>query len=240
MIKKTALRTILATTLLCGLASMLSAAHHEGTNFTGIWQLTDENGEPFYLELRNDRTAHSTYAKGPNGALGEAGVWRMDGDRAMISYDTGWVDIIQRSGQGYEKLAYDNGVSLSGAPSNRTIAVRTGPAKKSLYEPVPESMFVGYWKLLDEKEETFYLHVKSDHTAQSTYAGGKFGIFGEHGTWRWETNRILIAYDSGWVDVLIPVGKEVVKFSYAPGQKVEGTPDNTSKALRADPAEVKR
>ena len=87
-------------------------------------------------------------------------------------------------------------------------------------------------KKLFENNKTFHLQLKKDKSAQTTYSGSENGVFGEHGTWRFETNRVLITYDSGWVDIITKHGNSYYKVAYAPNQRLFTKPNNNSIATK--------
>lgn len=202
----------------------------------GLWSCRDENNTPFLILIRPDFTAHSTYASSDRGLLGEQGVWRMDGDRLMVAYDSGWVDFITADGDGYTKSAYANGMSIAGAAQNTSSAVKR--ADTSAWPNAQSDNFIGVWKLTDENDEPFFLRIKTDFTARSTYPSGVAGVFGETGIWRLVDDRAVISYDSGWIDVIVSHNGKLTKYGYAPGTPILGRPDNSSPVHRASTEEV--
>jgi len=214
MKKILALNFILCISLLC-----LSQEE-----YLGVWKLTDTEGDEFLLQLNSDQSVESTYNKGKNRYYPEIGFWRMNGTDAQIIFNNGWMDVIRKAGDGYEKTAYKPG-EKSGKSS---VAMKT--ELKSIWENTDENMFVGVWELKDESEKKFYLKINEDYTAQSTYAEGKFGVFGEIGIWRMESNRIMISYNSGWVDIITHSSGKYYKVAFAPGQRLNTKPQNMSEA----------
>lgn len=201
------------------------------SNFTGIWEFEDEDGDAFLVQITEDHQVISTFAKGDNTILPEEGYWHASDNVLYILYNNGWMDIVRHDKGSYTKTAYAPGTAIGKKGGKTTAAFKTG--RKSLWGVVSESDFTGYWKLLDENEKPFFLHIKADHTARSTYADGTNGVFGENGIWRFEHNRILVIYDSGWVDIIKKQHAVFNKFSYAPGQRIGGKPNNTSSVVRA-------
>lgn len=216
------------------ISSTLTAQQND---FVGVWQLTDEKGDVFHLHIHKDHSAESTYNKGENAYVLEMGFWRMSGDELHVMFNNGWLDVIKKSSNGYTKTAYKPGVKISKKNGNSSVAVKLD--MKSIWKESSESDFVGYWELKDEKGEVFYLHTGADHSAQSTYSDGKYGVFGESGTWRFENNRIVITYNSGWVDIITKSGNNYKKVAYRPGQRTFTKPDNFSDAEKVDNAAVK-
>lgn len=200
--------------------------HSFQNNYIGIWEFTDEIGSPFLLEIKDDHSVISTHAKAADSIVPEEGFWHLSGNELYILYNNGWLDIIRNEKGSYSKTAYAPGQVVSKKNGKTTQVFKTG--RDSLWDPVSESDFVGYWQLYDENDKPFYLHIKADHTARSTYADGANGIFGEVGTWRFEHNRIMVVYDSGWVDCILNTPDGLHKYAFAPGQRLTGKPDNSS------------
>lgn len=206
------------------------------SDFIGIWELTDEDGDSFLIQIAPDHSVISTYAKGENAIVPEEGLWRQNGNELHILYNNGWMDVIKTDKGGYTKTAYAPGIVPGKKGGKSSPAFKTG--RKSLWGPISEDSFTGYWKLLDENKKPFFLNIKADHTAQSTYGKGQSGVFGEHGIWRFEHNRIMVVYDSGWIDYIIKTPSGLKKYSFAPGQRVGSKPNNTSEVVRASADEL--
>lgn len=205
-------------------------------SFTGIWEFSDEDGDTFLVQIAEDNRVISNYAKGDNAIIPEEGYWHLSGNELHILYNNGWMDILRSTKNGYSKTAYKPGETAEKKGGKTSVAFKTG--RKTIWGSTSEAHFTGYWKLLDENKKVFYLHIQEDHSARSTYSDGANGLFGEKGIWRFEQNRIMVMYDSGWVDVITKQGSSFSKFSYAPGQRIGGKPDNTSMVERANMEEL--
>lgn len=203
-----------------------------------VWEVGDGEGGTFLIKLMEGNFARTNYFKGEHGYLGEMGYWHRHGDVTTVLYDSGWSDKIVRNVDGtYTKYGYSPTTGLnSDKPSNQSSAKRV--KDQPLFPPVARDKFIGIWKLVDENGGVFYLDTKADGTARSSYAGGPEGVFGETGVWRHEGNRILIAYNSGWINIIAFGNGEYRKYSYAPGQVYGGKFDNTSSAELVDPKEA--
>jgi hypothetical protein len=88
-------------------ASVLAA---EG--FVGKWKTTDTEGKPFTIWLSDDGTA-----KGDRSGEGLAGMWKEEGNAAVITWDSGWVTKIAKEGDSYKKTALKDGKPV-GSPSD--------------------------------------------------------------------------------------------------------------------------
>ncbi|GHB99875.1 hypothetical protein [Cerasicoccus arenae] len=202
-----------------------------------FWEVGDGEGGTILIKLMPDCFARTNYSKGEHGYLGEMGYWHRAGSVTTVLYDSGWSDVIRKNEDGsFSKNGYSPTTPLDGKPSN------TSPAKqvnqRPLFEPVPVEKFIGVWKLIDENGDMFYLDIKADHTARSSYAGGPEGVFGETGVWRYEGNRITIVYNSGWVNIIVYGDGKFMKYSYGPDQILAGEFNNTSSAEKVAPKEA--
>lgn len=140
----------------------------ETPDYTGLWSAFDGQGNPYYFSIAPDRTAKTLFSS--NFSDVEVGVWREDGNRALMTYTSGWLDVLERNpdGNGMLKVAYEPGVSIANEPSNKSLATRIGP-----------SYFYGNWRLADEHGDAFFIKVNADNTASSTYAKSAAGLKGE-------------------------------------------------------------
>ena len=224
---------------LVGILLILMPTHAllaQQNNFTGIWELTDNTGDRFYIQVSADHTVQSTYAKGDNAIVPQHGLWRMNGNELHITYNNGALDVIQSDKGSYSRTTYAPGEAASKKGGTSTPAFRVGLPQ--LPGAAQEADFSGYWKLQDENQKPFFLRLNADHSARSTYGDGQNGLFGEAGTWRLVHNCVMVLYDSGWVDVIVKKGSSYSKYAFAPGQSVYTKPNNTSAVERASMAET--
>lgn len=205
-------------------------------SFTGIWEFSDKAGDTFLVRITEDNRIITNNTKGSDAPFPREGYWRASGDELHILYNNGELDVLHSTKNGYAKTLYKSGETAGKKAGKTSVAFKTG--RKTIWGSISEKDFTGYWKLLDENKKVFYLHVQEGHSARSTYSDGANGLFGEKGIWRFEQNRIMVMYDSGWIDVITKSGAGLSKFSYAPGQRIGGKPDNTSTVERANMEEL--
>lgn len=209
------------------------------TTFTPeVWEVGDGDGGTFLIKLMDGHYARTNYSRGEHGYLGEQGYWRRHAGVTTVFYDSGWCDVITHMPDGtYTKSGFAPGIDLKGKPSNSSNARQV--KDQPVFPVIPKEDFHGVWKLYDENKDVFYLNILPNGTARSSYAGGKDGVFGETGVWRHEGNRILIAYNSGWVNIIVFNGDDTfAKYSYSPQQVLNGRFDNMSTAEKVDPLEA--
>ena len=87
----------------------------EISDFSGAWKLAHTDGSTFTVNLKEDGTCTSTWAGG------ETGTWKVDGDRALLSWIDGWHDILIKEKDGYRKLGFAPGVAITDPPSNSSV-----------------------------------------------------------------------------------------------------------------------
>ncbi|WP_309386165.1 hypothetical protein [Cerasicoccus frondis] len=100
--------------------------------FIGVWKLEDENGDVFYLITKPDHTARSSYAQGVEGVFGETGVWRHEGNRITIVYNSGWVDIIVFGDEQFKKYSYSPSHIMAGKFDNVSTAEKVDPKQAGI------------------------------------------------------------------------------------------------------------
>ena len=94
------------------LAIVLSASAFAASGFVGKWKTTDTEGKPFTIWLSDDGTA-----KGDRADEGLSGMWKEEGNAAVITWDSGWVTKISKEGNSYKKTALEKGKPV-GSPSD--------------------------------------------------------------------------------------------------------------------------
>ncbi|WP_072392984.1 hypothetical protein [Hyphomicrobium sp. CS1GBMeth3] len=91
----------------------LLGVHEGGKNdntFVGTWAVKDSNDEPFEITL-----SASGAAEADRDGEGMSGTWETEGASAIISWNTGWITKITRTGDTFTKTAYD---TTAAAPTN--------------------------------------------------------------------------------------------------------------------------
>ncbi len=86
------------------LAFALSASAFAAEGFVGKYKTTDTKGEPFTIWLSNDGNA-----KGDRANEGLSGMWKEEGNAAVITWDSRWVTQITKDGSSYKKTALKDG-----------------------------------------------------------------------------------------------------------------------------------
>jgi hypothetical protein len=88
--------------------------------FLGKWKVGDGSGSSFYITLeRNGRATRSLHYT--------HGTWSVVDGEARITWDDNWHDVIRKSGNRYEKVAFGPGKTFSDHPDNVTDATNAQP-----------------------------------------------------------------------------------------------------------------
>ena len=99
--------------------------------------------------------------------------------------------------------------------------------------------FLGSWAVNDTENQLFNLIVRADRTVLSNWSKGMRGARGERGSWRRTGNRLVISFEDGWTDVLMPSRYGVARQSFRPGTPLDSTPASFGSAVRVTPAEAR-
>ncbi len=186
----------------------------------GVWTTRDEQGQPFDVVLFQNGQAVSTWVKGPAGAKGQRGFWRVVDGQICALFDDGWSDrIVMRDGEPLHK-GYAPGLSLADSPTNSAPAQRfDGDA----------ATFVGVWRLNREPDGSYlYLSLQANGAAYSTINGIT------EGRWEFVEGAAKVTWPDGWVDQLERSGGTWQKRSWVGGES--GTPADFAQATRVGEA----
>ncbi|MGD9503094.1 MAG: hypothetical protein AB7V40_11485 [Methyloceanibacter sp.] len=104
------LAKIAAALAVLALAVTLTGAAIAASGFVGKWKASDTKGEPFTIWLSDDGLA-----KGDRSGEGLSGMWKEEGDAAIITWDSGWVTTIAKDGDGYKKSTTQDGKPVGDA-----------------------------------------------------------------------------------------------------------------------------
>jgi hypothetical protein len=91
---------------------LTSTAGFAAEGFVGKYKTTDTDGKPFTIWLSDNGNA-----KGDRADEGLAGMWKEEGNAAVITWDSGWVTKITKEGDKYKKTAEKDGKPV-GSPAD--------------------------------------------------------------------------------------------------------------------------
>jgi hypothetical protein len=110
-----------------------TANPQKNAEFAGNWKVADGDGTVFYVVLKPDATATSTWGEGQHGT------WKLIGDKAQVTWSDGWVNVIYKSGTAYKKNAYAPGAHLDGMPTNSSSAEKVATVPPTTPAPAPKA-----------------------------------------------------------------------------------------------------
>ena len=93
-------------------AITMGATAFAASGFVGKFETTDTDGKPFTIWLSDNGSA-----KGDRANEGLQGMWKEDGNDAVITWDSGWVTKITKEGESYKKSAVKDGKPV-GSPAD--------------------------------------------------------------------------------------------------------------------------
>jgi hypothetical protein len=132
------------------------------SEFIGTWSLSDTAGGPLDVVILPTGAAISNWTEGEEGVKGEFGSWKEQDGKLVISYNSGWRDVIikEAGSSAYRKQGFGPSQSIAGDPSE------TSGARKI---EGPMAAFVGVWLGKNEQgRPLFYVALKSDHSARKS------------------------------------------------------------------------
>jgi len=93
--------------------------------------------------------------------------------------------------------------------------------------------FLGIWRLVDQSNQPFILQIASDGSA-CAIGGTTEQLDLKKGRWRLEGQSLVITYNSGWSDVLMPREDRILQATFAPGQSLDERPRCRAPAVRLE------
>ena len=172
-----------------------AAADADPRRLLGTWALTDNDNLLFNLLLRADGSALTAAgSRGPGkestGRLTEqdvveVGRWRGWVNGLRVDYSDGWTDTILVSPGGPIQWSWQPGSDRNGPPTNTGKAVRL---------TAPEMAWVGVYRLTPTQPQL------PPYLATLLSSGRAFNTIDTiaAGSWRQESNRLVIDWASGW------------------------------------------
>jgi len=185
-------------------------------SYVGTWSAADEQGQLFDIVVFPNGQAVSNWTKGPSGAHGERGFWRLENNRLLVFFQDGWTDVISESDARFQHRGFEPGATVDGPPKNESAARR-----------IEGNTFAGVWCLNKEPDGSYlYVALQSSGRAFSTVGGGT------EGTWEKTKEGALCKWPDGWNDLIFPSSDGFQKRSWVGPAEQNTTPPDISPALR--------
>jgi hypothetical protein len=103
-------RAIAGALALAFAIAITGAGAFAASEFVGKWTTMDTKGAPFTIWLSEDGNA-----KGDRSGEALSGMWKEEGNAAVINWADGWVSKITKEGNTYKKTASEKGKQVGGA-----------------------------------------------------------------------------------------------------------------------------
>jgi hypothetical protein len=103
-------RFLAKTAALAFAVAIAATASFAASGFVGKYKTTDTGGKAFTIWLSDDGKA-----KGDRADEGLAGMWKEEGNSAVITWDTEWTTKITKDGSKYQKSTLKDGKAAGSA-----------------------------------------------------------------------------------------------------------------------------
>lgn len=215
--------------------------------FTGYW-LVDQStgifgiggGEPnFYLHLSRDGDA-AVALRDWEGDEGVQGLWRIDGDRAVITWPNNRRDVLIPNAEGgYTLGTYKPKDKLTNKPRQLSKARKVTFSDADQYFEAGEfdRMTVldirGTWVPQESTGTREYISIEGWGNAYR-YPAKAGGSGTDPGKWRLASDHVVITWIDGSKDLLRIAFPHFVQDSFAAGEPITGTPFRTIPVIRTE------
>jgi hypothetical protein len=106
------IKQIFSMATAAAIAISVAGAAFAAEGFIGKYETTDTEGKAFTIWLSDNGSA-----KGDRANEGLQGMWKEEGNAAVITWETGWVTKINKDGDAYKKSAEQDGKAV-GSPAD--------------------------------------------------------------------------------------------------------------------------
>jgi hypothetical protein len=213
--------------------------------FTGYWLVNQSTGmfgigggEPnFYLQLKRDGEV-SVALRDWEGDEGVHGLWRIEGDKAIITWPNNRRDVlIPQEGGGYMLGTYKPKDKLTREPRQLSEAEKVTFSEADRYFEAGDfkRMTVldirGTWVPRSNTGKREYISIEGWGNAYR-YPATAGGSGTDPGKWRLESDRVEITWIDGTKDVIRIAFPDFVQDSYAADEPLTGTPTRSISVIR--------
>jgi len=84
--------------------------------YIGNWRVADGQGKIFFITLHENGTSTSTWKKG------DKGTWKIEQGKAIVTWDSGWTDILYNEEGIFLKTSYPPNAPIQGPGINHSTA----------------------------------------------------------------------------------------------------------------------
>lgn len=219
----------------------IRSARDEAKGFFGVWQLADSNQ---FIFVEPDRATASNIGDD----AGQRGQWAKQGSELHIIWDSGQYGILRETERGFDYKRIEAGEVIEEDDSEPVPAARTIESK------VPSSWLADY--KAERKADSDGLAFSGRNAARAFYRGNWLVRHSENaferielsrfggletsrdrsldGQWTLSAQDVFMRWDDGMRQILSPVGRGFILYSYRPGRPLDGVPTRIQAAAPAD------
>jgi hypothetical protein len=221
---------------------------NEDAGFFGNWLIQPDGDEPYYILIRNDRSAASSLTSGFVSSSGKLGTWARQGTELHITWEDASYTVFQVSGDLFSVFHFVAGESLDEERSGHIPArrIRRDAVDADWLESFNAERDAAGWGIRFETQraaQRFYrgnwLVDRSDFGIERISLGRMGGIRSTRrptarGEWRLATQDLFLNWEDGFRQVITPIGSNFVLFEYAAGRPVDAVPSRIFQAVPED------
>ncbi len=216
----------------------------------GYWAVQEPGGDIFYIIMKSGSDVSGFWSGSATNRM-EKGSWEIHANKALITWNDGYRDVLARSEDGFIKYELAPDQSLETEPETVLTAVRidrrgvgqyrvqnTGappaaPAasKEESDRPLMRNEFIGYWEISGKRIDTFYLRLRRDGKAQSAYREHRQAPKSIEGEWILEGDEARITWDDKHYDMISNTGANYKLRVFSSRSKFD------AKAAKIEPAQ---
>ena len=216
--------------------------------FFGNWLIERAGQEPYFILIRNDRTAATSLVSLDSRNVGRVGVWARQGTELHITWEDASYTIFKPDGDGFAVLHFTPGAVLDGDRGAAVSArrIRRDAVDASWLDAFNAEREAMGWGIRFENSraaQRFYrgnwLVDRPDFGVERISLGRMGGIRSTRrptarGEWRLSTQDLFLNLEDGFRQVISPIGSGFVLFEYAAGRPVDAVPSRVFQVLPED------
>ncbi len=221
---------------------------NEDAGFFGNWLIQPNGEDPYFILIRNDRSAATSRTSGNVDSSGRLGAWARQGTELHITWEDASYTVFQVAGDTFSVIHFTAGESLDkdrldGMPARR---IRRDAVDADWLENFNSERDAVGWGIRFENQraaQRFYrgnwLVYRSDFGVERVSLGRMGGIRSTRrptarGEWRLSTQDLFLNWEDGFRQVISPIGSNFVLFEYAAGRPVDAVPSRVFQAVPED------
>jgi hypothetical protein len=221
---------------------------NEDSGFFGNWLIQPNGDEPYFILIRNDRSAATSLTSKNAASSGKLGTWARQGTELHITWEDASYTVFQVAGDAFSVVHFPTGESLDkersdGIPARRIRRDAVDADWLERFNAERDEMGWGIRFETQRAAQRFYrgnwLVDRSDFGVERISLGRMGGIRSTRrpiarGEWRLSTQDLFLNWEDGFRQVITPIGSNFVLFEYAAGRPVDAVPSRVFQAVPED------